>query len=85
MKKVLATAVLAGVFSVGAFAQSANTDDVLALATNGQLTEQSAGVRTLNETELEEVKGGGWWSDIRYPLLIGVATAAGLNPLVILF
>ncbi|MBD5167898.1 MAG: hypothetical protein HDT11_03250 [Helicobacter sp.] len=37
---------------------SESTDDLLAIASNGALTSESAGVYQLNSTEMDEVHGG---------------------------
>lgn len=53
MKKIVFATLLSGVFLGSALA-----DDLLAKVSNGALTENSAGVKKLNEAEMAEVKGG---------------------------
>ncbi len=65
--------------------------DLISIASNGTLTEQSAGVYVLSALEMQEVQGGSlkkFWKRYKKPLEIGAViglTAAGLNPIRIPF
>lgn len=74
------------------FGYEPQTQDLLSVASNGALTEQSAGVYVLSALEMQEVQGGAsfkkFWKRYKKPLEIGAVvglTAAGLNPIRITF
>ena len=61
------------------FGYESQTQDLLSVASNGALTEQSAGVYVLSALEMQEVRGGSlkkFWK--RYKKNIGYGIASGV-------
>lgn len=68
MKKILVSGIIAlSVISATSAAEvpsttKQSTDDLLAIASAGALTSESAGVQLLSDAEMQEVRGAGWFS-----------------------
>ena len=66
MKKILASGIIAlSVISATTAAEVPSTTnestDLLAIASNGALNSESAGVQLLSDAEMQEVRGAGWF------------------------
>lgn len=66
MKKILVSGIIAlsviGATSAAEVPSTTNeSTDLLAIASNGALTSESAGVQLLSDAEMQEVRGSGWF------------------------
>lgn len=73
MKKIFALLALTSLLTSSAFAE-----DFLAKVSNGALSDNSQGVKTLNLDEMKEVRGGGISQDGRITPLLGVLGVLGV-------